>query len=143
MLLHGSMLHLAFNMMWLYQLGRLIEWKMGRWRLLQFVLLFSAISSISNAISPTEPEWLRNFLGSGPFIVGMSGVVYGLFGYIWMQSKYNPRFGVRLEPFTVVLMVGWLVYCFLPFSSIPVANVAHLTGLLAGVVVGRMPLFSA
>ena len=138
--LHGGMIHLAFNMIWLFRLGSIVETKFGATRYLLMVLFFAAFTSVSNVAAPMEPEWLADLLGSGPGI-GMSGVGYGLFGFVWMQSIHNPRFGYRLSQFTVILMIGWLVYCFTPLCPDNVANVAHFTGLAAGVALGRSQWF--
>jgi GlpG protein len=70
MFLHFSPLHLLFNMMWLKDLGGVIEVRRGRWRYLGLVLLIAGISNLAQGIV------------SGPFFGGMSGVVFGLFGYI-------------------------------------------------------------
>ena len=28
---------------------------------------------------------------SGPLFLGISGVVFGMLGYIWMQGRFDPR----------------------------------------------------
>ncbi|MDA7859467.1 rhomboid family intramembrane serine protease, partial [Mariniblastus sp.] len=74
---------------------------------------------------------------------GMSGVVYGLFGFIWMKSTYDPNFGYRLSQSTIIILMGWMFFCMLPaemrqgigFGS-NVANWAHGVGLIVGLAVG-------
>ncbi len=39
----------------------------------------------------------------------MSGVLYGLFGYVWMKSRYEPSSGFYVTPNTVMWMVGWFL----------------------------------
>ncbi|MEE3220887.1 MAG: rhomboid family intramembrane serine protease, partial [Planctomycetota bacterium] len=70
--------------------------------------------------------------------LGMSGVIYGLFGYAWTRGKYDPSSGLRLNPQVVFILVLWLVICL--FGFMPIANVAHVTGLLSGMAVGGWPL---
>jgi GlpG protein len=68
----------------------------------------------------------------------MSGVVYGLFGYLWMKSRYEPGSGFYVTQNTVVWMVGWFLMCL--FGVIPgVANAVHAAGFLVGIIVGRWP----
>lgn len=121
--LHFGLTHILFNMMWLKDLGSLIEHHKGTWF---FALLVLAIAAVSN---------LGQYVMSGPRFGGMSGVVYGLFGYIWMKSRFDPLSGFRLEKNTVVLMIVWLVVCMTGLVG-PVANTAHTLGLGTGAVWG-------
>ena len=63
----------------------------------------------------------------------MSGVVYGLFGYIWIKGKFDPRSGLGLPQQTVFMMLGWFVACVFIIPN--VANWAHGIGLVAGMVI--------
>jgi len=69
----------------------------------------------------------------------MSGVLYGLLGFLWMQSRFNPGSGARLGNPIVVMMLAWLVLCWsgvLEIFGIRVANTAHATGLATGLLLG-------
>lgn len=125
-LLHGSVLHLGFNMLWLYSLGSQIEIQRGK---LKFValLLFLAVSSN-----------VAQYLWAGPNFLGMSGVVYGLFGYVWIQARSLPRPDVWVDKSTAVVLMAWLVICMTGLLG-PIANAAHVGGLIAGVVAGSGP----
>jgi GlpG protein len=125
-LLHGSVLHLGFNMLWLYSLGSQIEIQRGKLRFIA-LLLFLAMSSN-----------VAQYLWAGPNFLGMSGVVYGLFGYIWMQARYLPRPDVWIDKSTAVVLMVWLVICMTGLLG-PIANAAHVGGLVAGVVAGSGP----
>lgn len=126
MLVHYGPLHLLFNMFWLYDLGGLVELRKGALFLAVLVLVVSALCSVSQN------------LASGPFGAGMSGVVYGLFGYIWMKDRFQPGEGLALAPSTVSLMLVWLVLCMTGAIG-PVGNTAHVVGLLAGMAFGIAP----
>ena len=125
MFLHFSIFHIVFNMLWTWELGRIIEWQQGSWLL---AALIFGISMVSN---------LAQYLVSGPLFGGMSGVIYGLFGYIWIQSLTNPRFRIRLNPVIIKLMLGWFLLCWSGllerFFGLAVANTAHSAGLASGV----------
>jgi GlpG protein len=66
----------------------------------------------------------------------MSGVVYGLFGYIWMKGKFDPGDGLMLHSTTIMVMLFWFVFCF--FGSLNIANGAHAGGLAVGTLWGYL-----
>jgi membrane associated rhomboid family serine protease len=121
--IHFGLIHILFNMMWLYDLGTIIELKQGSPR---FGLLVGIMGVLSN---------LGQYLWDGPLFGGMSGVVYGLLAYIWVQSKLNPRFNLVLHNYVVYMMLGWFVACWV--GLIPnVANMGHTVGLVSGLLLG-------
>lgn len=122
---HMGIIHILFNMLWLKELGTFIEVREGSWR---FLLLVIALALISN---------FTQFYWKGPIFGGMSGVVYGLFGYIWMRGKFDPFAGYVVSQQTVYIMIGWLFLCMTPFMP-GVANGAHVGGLVAGMAAGAL-----
>jgi GlpG protein len=125
-LIHHGPLHLIFNMMWLYHLGSQIEHRKGGLALALLVII-SAI-----------PSNFLQFLDSGPLFGGMSGVVYALFGYIWMKGRYQPHEGMAVDRGTVIMMLVWLVLCMTPLLR-NIANTAHVAGLAIGLIAGATP----
>lgn len=129
--LHFGWPHLLFNLWTFWDLGRAIELRRGWWTLVGLVVGLAVISN------------LGQYFVSGPRFGGMSGVIYGLFGYVWMLGRYRPDLGLGLHPQTVVLMLVWFVICLSGALGVPVANTAHGVGLVAGVVWGRMAALRA
>lgn len=123
MLLHFSVLHILFNLLWWADLGRLIERFQSSTQLLMITLVTAAVSNVAQ------------FLHTGPMFGGLSGVVYGLLGYLWIYGRVNPGAGYPLRPEIVLFMLAWLVICFVGLSDV-VANAAHLAGLVSGCVLG-------
>jgi GlpG protein len=124
--IHMGLLHILFNMLWLKDLGSMIEARMGT---LQLLLLVVVIGIGSN---------LGQNLVAGPDFGGMSGVIYGLFGFIWMRGKFDAASGLRLPQADVVMMVSWFFLCL--FHIIPhVANGAHGFGFVMGLIWGAAP----
>ncbi len=117
--IHFGILHIFFNMWWLRDLGSMIEARQSTWMLAILVLVIAACSNVAQ------------FWFAGPVFGGMSGVVYGLLGYIWIRGKFDPGSGLFLHPTTVTMMIIWFFACFV--GIIPhVANAAHAAGLVMG-----------
>ncbi len=124
MFLHFGILHLVFNMMWLYQLSGILERRYGTWRFALFVVLIAVASNLA------QYEMTQN-----PLFGGMSGVVYGLFGFLWIKGNMDPGSDLRLRPDVVFMMVAFFFLCMTGWVG-PIANWAHGVGLAVGMVVG-------
>jgi GlpG protein len=123
MFIHLSVLHLFVNMLWLLDLGTMIERRQSAGLLAALVLVIAALSN------------LGQYFWHGPSFGGMSGVVYGLIGYIWLRGKWDPGSGLSLHSSTVSMAMIWFVLCLV--GVIPnVANGAHSVGLVVGVAWG-------
>ena len=122
-LLHFGWMHFIFNLYWLYFLGGGMEGKLGTGRFLGFILLAAVLSN------------LGQYLLSGPNFGGMSGVNYGLFGYLWIRGNRDPSFGLQLDQGTITMLLIWFAICFTGLVG-PIANTAHTLGLVVGVAGG-------
>jgi GlpG protein len=123
--IHMGPLHIIFNMLWLRDLGSMVE---GRQSSLHLLILTIVIAACSN---------LGQYFASGPIFGGMSGVVYGLLGYVWIRGKFDPASGLYLHPYNVIMMLVWFFACLL--NIIPhVANTAHAVGLGIGIAWGYL-----
>lgn len=120
MLLHFSLTHLVFNLAWWLYLGRQFEQRLGAVTLLNVTL---SMALVSNA---------AQYFMVNPNFGGLSGVVYGLFGYFWIAGRLNPAQGLYISPGLVGFMLLWLVLGFFDVLWVSMANWAHLGGLLAG-----------
>jgi GlpG protein len=75
----------------------------------------------------------------GPYFGGMSGVLYGLFGYIWLRGQCDPASGLALSPTTVWTLMIWFFLCLFGIIG-SVANGTHVVGLVLGVLWGAAPM---
>jgi len=123
-LLHGGALHLVFNMLWLWELGRLVEARQPTWMLAAAILVLALVSNTAQYL-----------YGGGNNFGGMSGVVYGLFGYVWMWQLLDPQAGLRLQVGLIAFMLLSLVVMTLLELDM-IANEAHLGGFVCGIVYG-------
>lgn len=128
--LHGSILHLAFNLLALWQVGPFLERAVGRARFLPLYLGAGITGSVFSAIAG------RAF---GPSLsIGASGAVCGLIGGVLVL-------GARTQGWRGPLarqMAGWLGFLFvlglaknLQGGMVQVDNAAHVGGALGGVVI--------
>lgn len=126
MLVHLSIVHFIFNMVWLVDFGTQIENRAGS---IGFLLLVLAADLATN---------FSQLFWNGPHFGGMSGVNYGLFGFIWMKSLYEPWKGYLIRQSTVIVLTFWLFVCMTGKMG-PVANAGHVGGLVAGMAIGFAP----
>ena len=122
--LHFGLAHIVFNMLWMWQLGGPLERRLGSTELLTLVVVVGTLSNLAQYYF--EPQSLFG---------GMSGVVYALLGYFWIQGKFNPRFGMVLHQPVVIMMLVWFVICWLGVVG-NIANMAHTAGLFLGMAWG-------
>ncbi len=123
MLIHFGFFHFLFNMMWLKDLGSMVEDRKGTLFLVVFVLIASGASNVTQ------------FLLSHPAFGGMSGVVYALLGYIWMKGKYDPSSRLSLHFSTVFFMIAWYILGLTGLLG-NIANGSHSAGLAVGIAWG-------
>jgi len=133
--IHFGVLHLVFNMMWTFDLGRRIEPVRGPVKMVLLVIVIAAVSCCAEAL------WINNAPRSHQFFApfgGMSGVVAGLFGYAWMCGYFRAYEQIGVTQYETGLMLGWLVIC--SFGVVgPIANAAHWGGLVVGMIWGAAP----
>ncbi len=127
-----GILHLLFNMMWLKDLGKMLENAQSGRAMLWKVLVLAVLSNLGQYLMFFDP-----FFVGGPSFGGMSGVVFGLLGYCWMRGKHDLTSGLYVPSQTAKFMIVWFFLCL--FGIIPgVANGAHAVGLVVGVVWGYL-----
>jgi GlpG protein len=126
--LHFGWLHITFNSLWLWELGALIEQRLGGALLLLLVLLCGAGSNIAQAT-----------YGGPALFGGMSGVVYALLGFCWVYNALLPDGRLWVPRPIIVFMLVWLVFCMVAPTELlgigSIANAAHLGGLVLGCAV--------
>lgn len=123
MFLHFGPLHLVFNMMWMWRLGPQVESNHGSLLMVVLVVVSEVVGN------------LAQYTATGPAFGGMSGVVYALFGFVWMRAQYDRKYRYALSDVNAVLMMGWFVLCATGFMG-PIANLGHAGGLVVGLLFG-------
>lgn len=118
--LHMSFFHILFNMLWFKDLGNLFEFKYGKNNLFIFIFASGIFSN------------LFQYFFTGPNFGGMSGVLYGLLGFLWVKQNIDSDFEYSLPKRDIYLMIGWFFLCL--FGIFPkIANFAHAGGAFIGI----------
>lgn len=142
-LLHKDLLHILFNMLWLWYLGKPIEQRIGPFRTLLLTLLTGIGAN------------LVQYIMSGPFFIGYSGIVTALAGFIWMRERLAPWEGYPLNRATIFFLLffiaaifllqvaAFFVQIFTTYNFTPnIANSAHIAGALFGALLARLHFFA-
>ena len=120
--LHGSLLHVVFNLLWINQLGPAVEAVYGRARL---VLVFT-VSGVLGFV-------LSNGVGGG-YTIGASGAIFGLLGAMVAYGRSRGGiFGMA------VFRQYWqwsLILFVMGFLMPGVNNLAHAGGFIGGFLAG-------
>ena len=120
--LHGGILHILFNVLWIRQLGPAVEELYGPAR---FFVIFTVAGGAGFVVS--------NFLGV-PLTVGASGSIFGLLG---AMVAFGRRRGGAFGAMVLRQYGQWAILLFiLGFFMSGVNNLAHAGGFLGGLAAG-------
>ncbi|MBX9791471.1 MAG: rhomboid family intramembrane serine protease [Pirellulales bacterium] len=125
--LHLGIGHLVMDMLALSQIGGPIEIRRGSRNYLGLVAVLALASN------------LAQYLADGPGFGGISGVVFGLFGYLWMKSRFDSAAGLYIDRQNVALILIFGALCLTGWIG-PIANWAHGVGLATGMAIGYAPV---
>ena len=127
--LHFSVAHLLFNTAVIIEFGRRVERGLGGLALLGLVLVIAVASNVAQ------------YLSTGPGMFGgMSGVAYGLVGFVVVRGRRAPEnplwqvnrsFVVAVVVFLVLMSTGVT-----ELFGLHIANAAHWVGLCLGALLG-------
>jgi GlpG protein len=140
--LHIELLHLLFNLLWLWMLGKMMEKNLKPLSYVLFILLASAFTNT------------LQYLATGPLFMGFSGVVAAQAGFIWVRKKVAPWEMYPVDKnalvFLWVFIFGMLALQIVAFFlemfhivsfQMNLANTAHVSGVVFGMILGRWNVF--
>ncbi|NGX36719.1 MAG: hypothetical protein K1000chlam1_01571, partial [Candidatus Anoxychlamydiales bacterium] len=143
-ILHSGFLHILFNMLWLWYLGKQME---PRLKFLRFILFIIIVAVLSNT---------AQYLMGGPYFLGFSGVITAMIGYIWVRQKTAPWEGYNI-PNIIFYFIGIFIFAMLFLQIVSfimqmvkptigfnpgIANTAHIAGAIIGVILAKIPFFT-
>ena len=119
-LMHFSVMHILFNLLWWWYLGGAVEKRLGSGKLIVITLISALLSGYVQ----------HKF--SGPWFGGLSGVVYALMGYVWLRGERDPQSGIYLQRGLITFALIWLIAGWFDLFGMSIANGAHVAGLAVG-----------
>ena len=129
MFLHGGLMHIAFNMWCLWDLGTLCEHLYGRWTFIAIYLITGIAAGV------TSVAWNPQVLS-----VGASGAIFGLAGALiasfYLGEFSLPRVAISGTLRSLLFFVGFNVL----FGTLSpgIDNACHAGGLVSGLILGAM-----
>jgi rhomboid protease GluP len=126
MFIHGGLLHIAFNMWCLWDLGALCESLYGRWTYFAIYMITGVGGGLASlAWNPRT------------FSVGASGAIFGLAGALiasfYLGEFSLPRAAIKGTLMSLLFFAGFNLF----FGMLPgIDNSAHIGGLIAGLILG-------
>ena len=120
--LHAGLWHLAFNLLALASVGPQVEQIYGRAMMLTLFLVTGVLANLGST-------WMSRY-GVG---IGASGAIMGLIGVV---AGHGQRLGTTAGRLARDAMLKWSLYVFVFGYFLGADNVAHVIGLVAGLVVG-------
>lgn len=131
-LIHLSLMHIVMNSFWWWVLAKEIELNDGHVALIALTLTLAVGAGYAQ------------YLAVGPYFAGLSGVTYGLMGWVWgRQYRYRtapmPRYQLPywLFPFMMVAMVFMIVLDGV-WGEMNIGHESHIAGALLGVMIAML-----
>lgn len=117
--------HIVFNLMAFSVLGRLLETIYGSFRYGILLIALAWVASSAQII-------FEHGIG-----IGLSGVVYGIFGFMIGASPNNPFLWWFVKK-NAPMLIGWAVLCLVltQMHVLAIGNGAHFGGLIYGIIYG-------
>lgn len=136
---HGSVGHALANALALLLVGPLVERRTTRPRFHAFVVTTGALAGLAQVT-------IGGLLGPPAAVLGISGAVFALGGYLLAGNVVSETLfdRLRLPPRAQLVLFGLVAVVLTATTAAPgVALIAHATGAFCGLVAGRVGLLDA
>ncbi len=131
--LHGSLLHIAFNMLWVRQLAPAAAEAYGAARMVIIYVIAGAAGFLASSLVGHYLFFLPSFLGGAGFTIGASASIFGLLGAIVHYGRRRGSSAVGHQA-----LVWAAILFFFGFVMPGVDNWAHLGGFAGGYGMARL-----
>ncbi len=144
MFLHGGLLHIAGNMLYLWIFGNNIEDRLGHIRFLFFYLISGIVAAYSHAI--TSPGSMTPMIGASGAVAGVLGAYILLFPHAKVHTLIFFGFFVQIVRIPALIVIGfWAIIQLVNgllskglMASGGIAWFAHIGGFLTGLITVKL-----
>ena len=148
MFMHGSLLHLGTNMLYLWIFGNNIEDKLGYGRFIIFYLLCGVTAAYSHALA--DPVSMVPMIGASGAVSGVLGAYLLLFPFAKVHTLIFLGFFIQVVRLPALVVIGfWIVIQFInglvsagADNHGGVAWFAHIGGFIVGLLVVKFFLLT-
>ena len=91
--MHFGVLHLVFNLLWLWVFGRQIEAIDGGWRFALVVVLSGVAAN------------LAQYATGSVLFGGLSGIDFAVIGYVFIAARRRPALGYQMQRSLMIFML--------------------------------------
>jgi len=141
--LHGGLLHILFNMLFLWVFGDNIEAKLGFIRFILFYLVCGILSGLIQVI--TFPNTAMPLIGASGAIAGIMGAFFLRFPRTRVQTLIIVFFFIRVVRIPAIVFLGiWLIFQIVAGAPTlgtdegGVAYFAHIGGFICGMILYKV-----
>lgn len=133
--LHGSALHILFNMLWVRQLGPETAEIFGPGRMIIIYVLGGACGFLLTSVAGYTLAWMPIYFLQGASVsVGASAPVFALLGALYCYGRQAGSSLIHGQALNYAITLG--IFGLLPGTGVD--NLAHLGGFLGGYGVARV-----
>lgn len=141
MFMHGGLMHIAANMLFLWVFGDNVEDRMGHVRYLLFYLICGIIATVAHSVAAVFSSMLViPLVGASGAIAGVLGAYLLLFKHARIQTLVILFFFITVInlPAPIFLIYWFIIQVFSIGADTGVAYLAHIGGFVAGLLLVRV-----
>lgn len=123
---HGGVLHLVFNVYWLWVFGAFLEELFGPFKTVVLIVATAVVSGF------------LQFVMVGPNFIGLSGIIYAMFGFFVVAKRVNIAYARTIDSATEQVLGAWFFIAIVldQLGQMSIANWVHGGGFVVGAFFG-------
>jgi len=123
---HGSIIHIFFNLYWMYYFGTLAERFLGKTKYIYFIISCGFFQGIICTLTIEH------------FAIGLSGLIFAFFGLFLIVRNQDELIKNIVSPSLIKFLIIFLFLC-IPinlFGLMNIAYIGHFAGIIYGIIFG-------